>query len=132
MKKLKNPNPRTDWRHGEKAWYESIYAYDDTIHSGEVKSVGEYGATMKDDVTGSFVTLPFDAMFTSGEFAAEALQDENRRKINEYKAAITDVGELVKFAYDRAVCRCEEYTDWTAREAYRERTRELLGLDLSD
>lgn len=132
MKVLENPSPRTDWKIGDTAWYKSIHAYDGTIHSGTVRSFGQYGATMKDDVTGGFVTLPFTAMFDSAGTASDVLAREHRKAVDEYKDEIPDTAGLVIFAYTHEVCRCEEYTDWAAREAYRERAIELLGLSLPE
>lgn len=132
MTVLENPNPRADWKTGDTAWYKSIYAYDDTIHSGTVRQRGQCGATMKDDVTGSFVTLPFTAMFDSAGSASKELAREHRKTVDAYKNEIPDIAGLAAFAYTHEVCRCEEYTDWAAREAYREKTLELLGLNLSE
>lgn len=58
-----------------------------------------------------------------------AKQDADRAEVEAYKAQITDVRELVKFMYDNTVSCAEEYTDWNARKAARERARELLGID---
>lgn len=132
MKALENPSPHTDWKIGDTAWYKSVHAYDDTIHSGTVKNLGQDGATVKDDVTGGFVTLPFTAMFDSAGTASDALAAEHRKAVDAYKTGIPDVTALVRFAYYHTVCPCEEYTNWAAREAYREKALELLGLSLSE
>lgn len=131
MKRLENPNPRTNWKTGDTAYYKSIHAYDGTIHSGRVESIGDCGATVRDDA-GGFVTLPFKNLFDTMRSASDALAAEHRKAVDDYKSKIPDVAALVRFAYLHEVCPCEEYTDWAAREAYRERTLELLGLDLSD
>lgn len=132
MKRLENPNPRTNWKTGDTAYYMSVYAYDNTVHSGRVEVLGENGATMRDCAGGGFVTLPFGNLFDTMQSASDTLADRHRNAVDAYKSEIPDVAALVRFSYCHEVCPCEEYTNWAAREAYRERTRELLGLDLSD
>lgn len=132
MKRLENPNPRTNWKTGDTAYYMSVYAYDNTVHSGRVEVLGENGATMRDCAGGGFVTLPFGNLFDTMQSASDALASEHQKAVDEYKDEIPDTAGLVIFAYTHEVCRCEEYTDWAAREAYRERAIELLGLSLPE
>lgn len=44
---------------------------------------------------------------------------------------INSVEDLVRFGYNNSVSLAEEYTDWEAREAYKRKTEELLGVDVT-
>ena len=50
-------------------------------------------------------------------------------KTAQYEKEITDVKSLIKFALDHPLC-AEEYTDHAAIEAYKRRSRDLLGIEL--
>lgn len=57
-------------------------------------------------------------------------EKKSRNIINNYKKSIKDVNDLVKFMYNNRVAVSEEYTDWEARTAVKERAKELLNIDL--
>lgn len=69
-------------------------------------------------------------MWSTKEECLAALKAEEKALVNKYKESIKDVKDLVKFMYDNNVATAEEYTDWEARRAARERAAELLGIDL--
>lgn len=50
-------------------------------------------------------------------------------KTAQYEKEITDVESLVKFALNHPLC-AEEYTDYAAIEAYKKRSKDLLGIEL--
>lgn len=50
-------------------------------------------------------------------------------KTAQYEKEITDVESLIKFALNHPLC-AEEYTDYAAIEAYKRRSRDLLGIEL--
>ena len=50
----------------------------------------------------------------------------------ENKNVCKTIEDLVQFMYDNTVSCADEYTDWNARRAARERAKELLDIDLGD
>ena len=64
--------------------------------------------------------------------AADAYAGKEKKlqdKAAQYEKEITDVESLIKFALDHPLC-AEEYTDHAAIEAYKRRSRDLLGIEL--
>jgi len=49
-----------------------------------------------------------------------------------YKESIKDVNDLIKFMYDNVVSKADEYTNWEARDAVKERAKELLNIDFAE
>lgn len=73
-----------------------------------------------------------DRIWATKEEGRNAMKAESDAAIKKYKDSIKDVNDLVRFMYDNTVSSAEEYTNWEARRAVRERTKELLGVDLGD
>ena len=64
--------------------------------------------------------------------AADAYAGREKKlqdKTAQYEREITDVESLIKFALNHPLC-AEEYTDHAAIEAYKRRSRDLLGIEL--
>lgn len=63
--------------------------------------------------------------------ACYAAYRKRREEIKKnYKQSIHTVEDLVKFMYENNVAYAEEYTDYEAREAAKEKAQELLGIEL--
>lgn len=75
--------------------------------------------------------VPMDLCFLKKEDAEKCLQEHRFKRISSYKESIQTVEDLVSFAYNNCLCG-EEYADYDARQAYQERTMELLGIDLDN
>lgn len=58
------------------------------------------------------------------------LKKENQKRVDNYKAEITDIASLVVFPLSHTF-GAEEYTDYEAIRAYKERAREL-GFKIPD
>lgn len=73
-----------------------------------------------------------DRLWKTKEEGIEAMRAETEAMVKRYKDSIKDVKDLVQFMYDETVSSAEEYTNWEARWAVRERAKELLGIDLGN
>lgn len=60
------------------------------------------------------------------------MKQKTENIVKEYKDSIKDVNDLIRFMYNENVATAEEYTDWNARRAAKERTLELLGIELDE
>jgi hypothetical protein len=89
----------------------------------------EYAEIHWDD-GGTSGALLADGIYPDEESIIKANSIKNDKTVAAYKESIKDVSDLVRFMYNKAVCTAEEYTDWEARQAARERAKELLGIDL--
>lgn len=68
-------------------------------------------------------------LFETKEEAIAYYEKEEKKKIEEYKAAIETVEDLVRFCLTHTVSYAEEYTDHTARQAAIEKGCEFFGPD---
>ena len=64
-------------------------------------------------------------LYTSADEAYDAVNQERNNAINSYKAEITDITSLVRFALNHCIAEGNEYTNAEARQAYIERAGEL-------
>ena len=71
-----------------------------------------------------------DNLFATKEEAIAAAKKENQKRVDNYKAEITDIASLVAFPLSHTFY-AEEYTDYEAIRAYKERAREL-GFKIPD
>lgn len=75
------------------------------------------------------------ALLTDIYASQEALLEANKKataaRITSYKSEMTDIEGLVRFMFNNNISSgaCE-YTDWDARQAVKERAKELLDIDL--
>jgi hypothetical protein len=72
---------------------------------------------------------PIDHIFKTKKEARNAHIEESKKLIKEYKESITNIDELVKFPLEHCF-NGEEYTDYKAIQAYKERVKELLNIQL--
>lgn len=70
-------------------------------------------------------TYALEHLYTSADEAYDAVNQERNNRINSYKAEITDITSLVRFALNHCVAYAEEYTDLEARTAFIERAGEF-------
>lgn len=77
--------------------------------------------------TGALLT---NLYYTQNELC-EANKKATTDRIAGYKAEMQDVEGLVRFMFNNTIATGSgEYTDWDARQAVKERTKELLDIDL--
>lgn len=68
-------------------------------------------------------------LFATKEELTAFIRARNTKKIQEIKNSLTDVNALVTYMFNTPLC-AEEYTDYVAREAVKQRAKELLNLEL--
>lgn len=71
-----------------------------------------------------------DNLFVTKEEAIAAAKQESQDWVDEYKKEITDIASLVAFPLSHTFY-AEEYTDYEAIKAYKERAKEL-GFEIVD
>lgn len=81
-------------------------------------------------ITGGFTAR--EEAFPSYDECVLWWEAKRRETIDKYLEEIKSVEDLVQFMYSHCCARCEEYTDWEAREAVRVRALELLGVNLRE
>lgn len=69
-------------------------------------------------------------MFATKHEAIEAIKKANQKIVDDYKKEITDIASLVVFPLSHTFY-AEEYTDYEAIRAYKERAKEL-GFEIPD
>lgn len=121
-----------DIKIGQKVWYQEYWSQ--MIVWGKVTKItkfenNEYGIEVTGEVyaEGSSVgttTQPLNNLFATKYEAIEAIKKANQKRVDDYKAEITDIASLVAFPLSHTFY-AEEYTDYEAIRAYKERAREL-------
>lgn len=69
-------------------------------------------------------------LFVTKEEAIAVTKKANQKRVDNYKAEITDIASLVAFPLSHTFY-AEEYTDYEAIKAYKERAKEL-GFEIPD
>lgn len=69
-------------------------------------------------------------LFVTKEEAIAVTKKANQKRVDNYKAEITDIASLVTFPLSHTFY-AEEYTDYEAIKAYKERAKEL-GFEIPD
>ena len=77
--------------------------------------------------TGDFQCLELDTFKTYGKAIAE-MTNRSKNKRKEYESKITNLPELLSFMISQM--HCEEYTDYEAIEASKNKIKELLGIEI--
>lgn len=70
------------------------------------------------------LTKTLNDIFTTREQCIQAVAEKNNQLVAAYKAEITDINSLVNFPLNHSF-GAEEYTDYEAIRAYKERAAEL-------
>lgn len=112
-------------------WYRNAYitAGEATVIGFETSDKGVAYAILCD---GGTFGVKFSDIFAIEE---ELLTDSEKRfeeSMSSMKASIRDVNDLVRFMYNHTIHGAEEYTEEDARQAVRERDKELLGIELGE
>ncbi len=83
----------------------------------------------EDSFIGTTHQLP-NNLFVTKEEAIAVTKKANQKRVDNYKAEITDIASLVAFPLSHTFY-AEEYTDYEAIKAYKERAKEL-GFKIPD
>ena len=85
-----------------------------------------------EDIIDKGVAVPFTGRcMLDKEELLEINKKEESTLIANYKSEILDIESLVRFMFDNTISTGScEYTDWEARQAVKERAKELLNIDL--
>ena len=117
-------------RIGNIVWFKEYWT--ERVVYGKVESIEDWGVKVhgvsRDDdnsFTGS-LDCQFKNIYRSKDECIEAVNTENEKIVEEYKAEITDLESLIAFPLKHNVGQCEEYTDYNAIKAYTEKAAELI------
>jgi hypothetical protein len=123
---------------GQKVWYQEHWSQ--MIVWGKVTNItkfdnNEYGIEVTGEFheEGSFVgttTQPLDNLYATKYEAIEAIRKSRQAWVDTYKKEITDIASLVAFPLLHSF-GAEEYTNYEAIRAYKERAKEL-GFEIPD
>lgn len=127
-----------DIKIGQKVWFHEYWSQ--MIVWGKVTKITKFdnnedGIEVRGEVyeKGSApgtTTQPLDNLYATKEEAIEAIRKSNQAQVDTYKKEITDIASLVAFPITHPF-GMEEYTDYEAIRAYRERAKEL-GFEIPD
>lgn len=127
-----------DIKIGQKVWYQEYWSQ--MIVWAKVTKItkfdnNEYGIEVTGEASerGSAVgttTQPLNNLFATKYEVIEAIKKANQKIVDDYKKEITDITSLVAFPLSHPF-GAEEYTDYEAIRAYKERAKEL-GLKIVD
>lgn len=127
-----------DIKIGQKVWYQEYWSQ--MIVWAKVTKItkfdnNEYGIEVTGEAyeRGSAVGTtiqPLNNLFATKYEAIEAIKKANQKIVDDYKKEITDIVSLVAFPLSHPF-GAEEYTDYEAIRAYKERAKEL-GLKIVD
>lgn len=123
-----------DIKIGQKIWYQEhwsqriVFAYVNkitTINDSENEYVAQVTGDIRDDESiGGTVTLPLRYLFTTKDEAIAMVKQKNLKIVNKYKSEISTIADLIKFPLIHPF-GAEEYTDYEAIKAYKEKAAEL-------
>lgn len=116
----------------QEVWFPTTYV---DVNSGIVEGFISVRSEQRVKVEGTRDTFgtfcpKLSECFTSEKELLEYLQHKSNSKVKEYCSQLTDLESVLRFMYSKHVACAEEYTDWEARRAVRQRVKELFGIDL--
>lgn len=114
-----------DFKVGDLVWFD----YFDFIYSAHIVKIKGDLAHLKWTRGGSNI-MRLTKLYRTREDCLNAIEENSKLAIQNYKSQIITIEDLVKFMYENCVACAEEYTDWDARKAAAERANELLNIDL--
>jgi len=127
-----------DIKIGQKVWYQEYLSQ--MIVWGKVTKITKFdnnedgievtGEVYEKESAAGTTTQPLNNLFATKHEAIEAIKKANQEWVDEYKKEITDIASLVAFPLSHTFY-AEEYTDYEAIRAYRERAKEL-GFEIPD
>ena len=131
---IRNPNPITNWKPGDTCYFYERWA--GKIATATIESVQDSEWVRIRGV--SFrcgLERPMNRLFRTKEAAEKSFCGTQRRIIDELKSEIATVDDLVRFGYTRLYWHLthnnQDIPDVEAQLAYKERAKELLGLELT-
>ena len=123
-----------DIKIGQKVWYQEfwsqrvVFAYVNkitTINNSENKYIVQVKGDVKDDESiVRTVNLPLHCFFTTKDEVIAMVEQKNLEIVNKYKSEINTIADLIKFPLIHPF-GAEEYTDYEAIKAYKEKAAEL-------
>lgn len=128
-----------DIKIGQKVWFKESWA--ERIVCGFVNEITKHSdnenyiieikgkSYSEDSFIGTIHRSP-NNLFTTEEEAIAAVEEENQKIVDDYKTEITDIASLVAFPLSHPF-GAEEYTNYEAIRAYKERAKEL-GFEIPD
>lgn len=127
-----------DIKIGQKVWYQEYWSQ--MIVWGKVTKITKFdnnedgievtGEVYEKESAAGTTTQPLNNLFATKHEAIEAIKKANQEWVDEYKKEITDIASLVAFPLSHTFY-AEEYTDYEAIRAYKERAKEL-GFEIVD
>lgn len=121
-----------DIKIGQKVWYQEYWSQ--MIVWGKVTKITKFdnnedgievtGEVYEKESAAGTTTQPLNNLFATKHEAIEAIKKANQEWVDEYKKEITDIASLVAFPLSHTFY-AEEYTDYEAIRAYKERAKEL-------
>ena len=84
-------------------------------------------------MTGNFMgsrTVRVSELFDTFDECVAKKNSDNAKIIDDYKNQINSVEDLVRFLYKHPCNAAEEYNDWHAAEAAKQKALELLNIEL--
>ena len=127
-----------DIKIGQKVWYQEYWSQ--MIVWGKVTKITKFdnnedgievtGEVYEKESAAGTTTQPLNNLFATKHEAIEAIKKANQEWVDEYNKEITDIASLVAFPLSHTFY-AEEYTDYEAIRAYRERAKEL-GFEIPD
>lgn len=79
------------------------------------------------EIGGTFGVLE-DSIFATKEEAVQDAVLKSKEQTEKYCKEIKNMDDLLKFPLDH--CLCGDYTDYEAKQAYKIRVKEIVGLNL--
>ena len=135
MQKEDDPMNIASVKIGDEVWFEMPYT-DHMPMCGIIKQIDTHATTPMVDVKCKTmcITLPvfFHDVYPTREELIKAMDKKYNSIVNRYKASIQSIDDLIRFMYEHPVSYCEEYTDYDARRAAKERAFELCGVQLEN
>ena len=127
-----------DIKIGQKVWYQEYWSQ--MIFWGRVTKITKFdnnedgievtGKAYEEGSTIGTTTQPLDNLYATKKEAIEAIRKSRQAWVDAYKKEITDIASLVAFPLSHTFY-AEEYTDYEAIRAYKERAKEL-GFEIVD
>lgn len=127
-----------DIKIGQKVWYQEHWSQ--MIVWGKVTKITKFdnnedgievtGEVYEEGSAVGTTTQPLNNLFATKYEAIMAIKKANQKIVDDYKAEITDIASLVAFPLSHTFY-AEEYTDYEAIRAYKERAKEL-GFEIVD
>lgn len=132
--KNERPVPADAWHVGDACFY-----YDPWSEAVvEARIAGLPGEDGPNVLTLRGVSVPgqvqrlYNDLFPDRESAQDAVARHGTSRYERYASEITDLESAIAFAWSHTVSLAEEYTDWDARRAFRDRVHALTGVALPD